>query len=204
MTRQNIVFFGTPEFAVPSLEALNGAGFSIAAVVTTPDKPTGRKQVPTPSPVKRAARNHGISVLEPVSLKDKEFFKAFCNLSPVVCIVVAYGEIIPETYLAVPKFGFINVHPSLLPKYRGPSPIQSAILNGETETGVSIMLLDKEVDHGPVLAAISHKLSATSYSPEISKDLAELGARLLARTVPCYIAGELVATEQDHTWVTST
>ncbi len=204
MAQQGIILFGTPEFAVPSLEALVSGGFSVAAAVTAPDKPTGRKQVLSSSPVKRAAQSRGIPVFEPVSLKDKGFFKTFSDLDPTVCIIAAYGKIIPEYYLAVPKFGFINTHPSLLPKYRGSSPIQTAIMEGETEMGVSIMLLDKEVDHGPILAAASYKLQATSYFPEVAKDLAELGAQLLAKTLPRYLAGEIVPKEQDHAAATFT
>lgn len=157
--------------------------WQLAGVVTAPDKPLGRKQVLTPSPVKSAALGIGVQALTPATLKDDNFFETFKNLKPDICIVVAYGKLIPQRYLNVPRFGFVNVHPSLLPKYRGPSPIQSAILNGDTETGVSIMLLDAEIDHGPVLAVSSFQLPANSTFSEIERDLAELGANLLIKTL---------------------
>jgi len=133
-----ILFFGTPSFALPFLHELVQHG-NIIGVVTAPDQPVGRKQILTPSPIKLTALQHGISVYEPVTLKNGAFLETVQSLQPDVCIVVAYGKIIPQSYLALPPHGFINVHPSLLPKYRGPTPIQSAVLAGETETGVTLM-----------------------------------------------------------------
>ncbi|MDP3697090.1 MAG: methionyl-tRNA formyltransferase, partial [Candidatus Taylorbacteria bacterium] len=134
-----IVFFGTSDFAVPALKSLLNFGYNVTAVVTQPEKPVGRARVIMPSPVKKVAFENHIPVLEPHTLKDDETFKRFKHLNPDICIVTAYGKIIPSRYLDISRFGFLNIHPSLLPKYRGPSPIQTAIMNGDTETGVTIM-----------------------------------------------------------------
>lgn len=194
MTR--IVFFGTPEFAVPSLKKLSG----VVGVVTAPDKPLGRKQVLTPSPVKTTALDLGLPVFTPATLKDTAFFETFKNLKPDLCIVVAYGKLIPQKYLDVPQLGFVNVHPSLLPAYRGPSPIQSAILDGCASTGVSIMLLDAEIDHGPVLAQESYTIPTDAYFPQVEHDLAKLGASLLKTTLDKQFEPQ----EQDHANATFT
>lgn len=199
-----IIFFGTPDFAVPFLDALVAGGFKPAAVITAPDKAAGRKQVLTPPSVKEAALRHGIPVYQPATLKDEDFFKTFTELAPDVCVVVAYGKIFPDKYLSLPRFGFLNVHPSLLPKYRGPSPIQSAILNGDAETGVSIMLLDKDIDHGPVLSNVKYKMANDEYYPALRDTLTELGVRLLMETIPKYLSGEVKPMEQDHPQATFT
>ncbi len=199
-----IVFFGTPEFAVPSLRKLTTENWELSAVVTAPDKPLGRKQVLTPSAVKTTAIELGLPVFTPATLKDDVFFTEFQNLKPDLCIVVAYGKLIPQKYLDVPRLGFVNVHPSMLPKYRGSSPIQSAILNGDTETGVSIMLLDAEMDHGPILAVTGYQLPVGSYFPEIEKELAEVGADLLVRTISDVKGALSQAQPQNHDAATFT
>ncbi|OGN08171.1 MAG: methionyl-tRNA formyltransferase [Candidatus Yanofskybacteria bacterium RIFCSPHIGHO2_02_FULL_41_11] len=201
---QNIVFFGTSEFAVPTLEALINVKYEIAAVITRPDKPIGRKQALSPSPIKILARQKNIKVLQPITLKSDEFFESFKKFNPDICIVTAYGKIIPSQYIEIPKYGFLNIHPSLLPKYRGPSPIQTAILNGEKEMGVTIIMVDEEVDHGLLLSTIAYSLSSKAYYKEIEKELAELGAKLLIETLPKYIRGEIAPEPQDHSQATFT
>lgn len=193
--KPRIVFFGTPAFAVPTLRKLHADGWPITAVVTAPDKPLGRKQVLTPSPVKVAATELGIQVQHTLE-----------NLDFDLGVVVAYGKLIPQRILDIPRIGFLNIHPSMLPKYRGPSPIQSAILNGDTETGVSIMLLDAEMDHGPVLAQESYAIPPNAYSPQVEQDLAELGANLLLDIVkgPLLDVKGALSHPQNHTAATFT
>src|SRR3989344_9193309 len=169
-----VIFFGTSDFAVPALKNLINFGYSVIAVVTQPEKPAGRLRITMPSPVKKTALENNIPVLEPHNLKnDDDFFKNFHKLAPNICIVAAYGKIIPIRYLGIAEYGFINIHPSLLPKYRGPSPIQTAILNGDKETGVAIMKIDEKMDHGPILGTKSYYLLPTTYYPQAEKDLAE-------------------------------
>lgn len=193
-----IVYFGTSDFAVPSLRYLIQNGYNIIAVVTQPEKPAGRLRVEMPSPVKKVAVENKIPVFEPHSLKkDEDFLKHFKHLNPDICIVSAYGKIIPESILEIPRYGFLNIHPSLLPKYRGPSPIQNAIMNGDEETGVAIMKVDAEMDHGPILKAVSCKLKAVSYK-DAETELAELGGELLLEVLPKYLSGEIKPQEQDH------
>lgn len=207
-----IIFFGTPEFSVPAFQFLIEKKYDITAAVTAPDKPAGRAQKLTTSPLKIAAQERGISIFQPLSLKnpsassgqENEFFKKFKELKPDLCVIAAYGKIIPKDYLDIPKYGFVNIHPSLLPKYRGPTPIQTAILNGEKETGVSIMLIDEETDHGSVLEQIKHEISNIKSFEEISKDLAELGAKLLIKTLPDYLTGKIKPQPQNHSEATFT
>ena len=203
----NVVFFGTPDFAIPALKSLLNFGYNIVAVVTQPERPAGRAMVITPSPVKKFALEKQIPVLEPHNLKkDEDAFENFKHLNPNLCIVAAYGKIIPKRYLDIPKYGFLNIHPSLLPKYRGPSPVQTAILNGDAETGASIMLVDEEIDHGPLLAKREFLISNFQFSnhDEMAKKLFELGAELLIETLPKYISEEIKPEPQDHGQATFT
>lgn len=206
-----ILFFGTSMFAVPALNKLKEAGYEIVGVVTQPDKPVGRKQELVPSPVKVAAQKLGIQIFQPTSplsppqawggikggvelMKDVDLF-----------VVASYGKIIPKAILDIPKYGVLNIHPSLLPKYRGASPIHAAILNGDTETGVTIIKMDEELDHGPIVA--STKLQITNHKPqfeELHDQLAEIGADLLIRILPDYISGKIKPTAQDHDKATYT
>ena len=208
-----IIFFGTPEFAIPALNSLVNFGYNVVAVVTQPEKPVGRAKVVTPSPVKKVALEKNISVLEPHNLKkDERAFENFKRLNPDLCVVAAYGKIIPKRYLDIPKHGFVNIHPSLLPKYRGPSPIQTAILNGDSKTGVTMMLTDEQVDYGPILAQQelevpnSNSLTGEQFPnyKELEKKLAELGAELLIETLPKYVSGEIKPVPQDHSQATFT
>lgn len=202
MRSTSILFFGTPEFALPALRGLIDAGYSIAGVVTQPDMPVGRKHELTPPPVKRFAHRRGILVFQPEKL-DTNFKLQVSSLKADLFVVAAYGKMIPADLLAIPRLGAINIHPSLLPRWRGPSPIQTAILHGDKETGVTIMKMDAEMDHGPILA--NDKLHITNYKityPELHDQLAELGAKLLMSTLPRWIAGALTPIAQDDSQAT--
>lgn len=195
-----IVFAGTPDFAVPYFNILkNDAAFEIAGVITQSDKPSGRKQELTPSPVKQAAAAAGIAILQPEKLLgNQEIIDEIKKLSPDLLIVVAYGLIIPKAILELFQRGAINVHPSLLPQYRGASPIQSAILNGEKNTGISIMLMDEKMDHGPILKQVEVALSGEETNQSLHLQLAELGSPLLTETIKQYLAGRITPQEQNH------
>ena len=198
------VFFGTPQFAVTILEKLIASPFIPSLVVTAPDKPVGRKQKLTPPPVKILAEKHGIPVVQPEKL-DEEFIRTLQLITYNLFIVAAYGKIIPKSVLEIPEHGSINVHPSLLPKLRGASPIQGAILGGLTETGVTIMLMDEKMDHGPILANIKHDITNPKITAEkLAKELADTGAELLIETLPRYLVGEVTPEEQNHTQATYT
>ena len=190
----HIVFFGTPDFALPSLEALVKNGYTPELVVTKPDEPSGRKQIITPPPVKVYADHHHIPVFQPIHLAhepdkipDADFF-----------IVVAFGAMIPQAIIDKPKHGTLNIHPSLLPRWRGPSPIQSAILNGDAQTGVTLMQIDELMDHGPIIAQENFSLTEKKWtSPALHDALAHLGAEMLIKAIPEWIDGDITATPQD-------
>ncbi|MFH0831038.1 MAG: methionyl-tRNA formyltransferase [Parcubacteria group bacterium] len=196
--RARIIFFGTPNFALPSLELLIRSGFTPIAVVTRAPKPVGRHAVLTSSAIATTAKKLRLPLLEPASIKKPDFIEWFRAQKPDLAILVAYGKIIPEDVLAVPRLGFINVHPSLLPRHRGASPIANTILSGDTITGVTIMQLDAEMDHGSILSQqkISVPLRATTGS--FTPLLAKLGAKLLVEVLPKYLAGALQAKTQNH------
>ena len=207
----SIVFFGTSEFAVPSLKALLGdregtfgAGtpFKIISVVTQPDRPVGRHAKLEKPPVKLAAEHFGIPVLQFEQVKSDEAFEKLKALKADVAVVASFGQIIPQRVLDLYKYGMVNVHSSLLPKYRGASPIQAAIANGDKETGVSIMLIDAKMDHGPVLDKWSTKIEPTDTTATLTTRLADLGADLLVRTLPDYIDSKIEPVEQDHSQAT--
>lgn len=202
--RLGMLFFGTSQFAIPSLRLLHKNGWPIVAVVTAPDKPFGRNKILTPSPIKVVATELGLPVHTPASLKDEDFWIEFDALKPDICIVVAYGKIIPERYLVVPRLGFVNVHPSLLPEYRGPSPIASAILDGKTQTGVSIMLLDALQDHGPVIATTPWNIPGGFEALLCEQELSRIGAQLLVDTLPGYANGSITPEAQDDSRASST
>ena len=206
--KTKVIFFGTADFAVPALEALKKEGYDIVAVVTTPDKPKGRKQILTPPSIKLAAQKLGLNVLQPPSLKNPDFLKLLTThyslLTTDVGVVAAYGKLIPPEIFNLPKHGIVVVHPSLLPKYRGPSPIQTAILNGEKTTGVTIMKIDEELDHGPTISSESYKISDTDLFPTINNEIWQLSTRLLIKTLPDYLSGKIKPQPQDHTQATFT
>jgi methionyl-tRNA formyltransferase len=179
-----VVFFGTPEFAVPSLRALVGEGFDVAAVVTQPDAPQGRSRSRLiPPPVKVAAEAEGLVVLQPEKPTDPAFLQQLRELKPDVGVVVAYGHILKPELLAIPPRGMVNVHPSLLPGLRGAAPVEWAIIRGHEQTGVTIMLLDAGMDSGPILHQIPHRVGPDVNAGELSAHLAEVGAQALVETL---------------------
>ena len=179
----SIVFFGTPEFAVPSLKALMDSGEDISLVVTQTDKVKGRGHKLSPPPVKVAAQKAGLSVMQPESLKEEMFLRGLVSLTPEFVIVVAYGKILPKAILDLPVRGCINVHASLLPKYRGAAPIEWAIINGEEKTGVTTMFMDKGLDTGDVLLQRETEIGREDTAGSLALKLAELGASLLIETI---------------------
>ena len=206
MKDSRIAFFGTPRFAVYILDELQKAGITPSLIVTAPDRPAGRGLKLTPPPVKDWALTRDITFVQPTSLKgDDPDTDPLLNSEWDLFIVAAYGKILPEALVHAPAFGTLNVHPSLLPKFRGASPIESQILADERTVGVSIMQLDREMDHGPVLAQASITLDEW---PVRARDLEELlateGGSLLAESIPPYLRGELTPTEQDHAAATYT
>lgn len=199
-----IVFMGTPDFAVPSLQSLIDAGYPISLVITQPDKPVGRKQVLTPPPVKILAEAHGIPVFQPAKIKtDPEVFARLQAEEADLFVVVAYGKILPQALLDLPKRGCINVHASLLPFYRGAAPIQWSIVRGESETGVTTMLMDVGMDTGDMLLQAKLPILDSDTGVTLSQKLAELGAQTLLTTLPQWLDGSLQATPQDHTQATT-
>jgi methionyl-tRNA formyltransferase len=178
-----VVFLGTPEFAVPSLDALVASGHSVLAAFTQPDRPKGRGQQLAESPVKQAALRLGIPVFQPERIRRPESFEQLRSFQADLMVVVGYGQIIPQSIIDLPRSGILNVHASLLPKYRGAAPIQWAIANGETTTGVTIMQIDAGLDTGDMLAKATAEIGGEETAPELSLRLAALGAQLLVRTV---------------------
>lgn len=199
------IFFGTPEFSVIILEKLIQAGYIPSVVVCSPDESIGRKKILTSPPTKELANKFNIAVFQPQKLRDNaEFLKKFKYLKPDLAVVAAYGKIIPKEILEIPRHGFINIHPSLLPKYRGASPIQGAVLNGDKETGVTIMKLDEEMDHGGIISNLKYKISSFDTYEALSKKLAGLGATLLIKIIPDFISGKIRSVEQKHSKATYT
>lgn len=199
------VFFGTPEFAAIVLEKLIAAGYVPAAVVCNSDELIGRKQVLTSPPTKVLAEKFNIRVFQPEKLRDNlEFTEQLKNLKPDLAIVAAYGKILPKEILDIPVHGFLNIHTSLLPAYRGASPIQYAILNGERKTGVTIMKVDEEMDHGPIISNIKIQILNDDTFESLSQKLATLGAEFLIKIIPDYISGKLKPITQDHSKATYT
>ncbi|HEY3930946.1 MAG TPA: methionyl-tRNA formyltransferase [Verrucomicrobiae bacterium] len=192
-----IVFMGTAELSCASLEKLaRDKNFQIAAVVTQPDKPKGRELKLQFSPVKNLAEKLKLLVLQPAKARDEKFISELRELKPDLIVVAAYGQILPQTILDLPKFGCVNVHTSLLPKYRGASPIQSAILNGETETGVTIMKMDAGLDTGEIISQTRTPILPEDNSQTLHDRLAQLGAELLVEIIPDYVAGKILPKRQ--------
>ncbi|MDO8537228.1 MAG: methionyl-tRNA formyltransferase [bacterium] len=197
------VFWGTPEFAAIVLEKLISVGMPPAAVVCNPDRPVGRKKIITPPPTKVLAEKYGIQILQPEKFNE-DFKKEVYDLKPDFAVVAAYGKIIPKSVIELFPKGVIGVHPSLLPKYRGASPIQSAILGGETETGVTLYMLDEKMDNGPVLEARSKKLEARVTYLQLQTELAKLGGELLVEMFPKFVEGNIAPQAQDERGATFT
>ncbi|MEK7707948.1 MAG: methionyl-tRNA formyltransferase [Verrucomicrobiota bacterium] len=192
MARLRIIFMGTPELAVVSLEALRReTAFEIAAVITQPDRPKGRELKLQPSPVKVIALRAGLPVLQPEQARDENFIAELHRLQPDLIAAAAFGQILPGRILELPRFGCLNVHTSLLPKYRGAAPIQWAILNDETETGVTIMKMAAGLDTGDILTQQATPVHPEDNAETLHDRLAQLGAELLVRTIPDYVAGKI-------------
>ncbi|HDY72876.1 MAG TPA: methionyl-tRNA formyltransferase [bacterium] len=199
--RIKTILMGTSEFAetifkrtYPELKDK----LEIITIITAPDKPVGRKQEPLPSPVKKWAEENRLPVLQPQKIRDSEWIKKIQELNPDLIILCAYGQIVPKEILEIPKYGALNIHPSLLPKYRGASPVHAAILNGDKISGVTIMLMDEEMDHGPILASTKLQITNSQTYKQLSDELADLGAKLLINTLPDWVDGKIKVKTQDH------
>jgi len=200
--RLRIVFFGTPAFAVPTLDALIASRHPVAAVVTQPDRPRGRGHKVADAPVKARAAAAGIPVLQPERMKDPALLAQLRALHADLGVVAAYGRILTDDLLAIPRLGMINVHASLLPKYRGAAPVHRAVIAGESETGVTIMRVVKALDAGPMIASATRPIAPDETSDVVERDLAQIGARLLVAAVDDLAAGRASETPQDDTAAT--
>ncbi|MDO8557855.1 MAG: methionyl-tRNA formyltransferase [bacterium] len=192
-----LVYFGTGTFALPALKALLEAGIKPIVVVTSPDMKVGRDQILTPSPIKAFAVNKNLPLLQPIKL-DEEFLGTFKKLQPDIVVLTDYGKIIPQKVLGVPVHGFLNIHPSLLPKYRGASPVENVILNGEIQTGVSIIVVDALLDHGPIVSKRKTKIKETDTAQTLRERLSRVGAELLIKSLPRYLTSKNNPKEQSH------
>lgn len=197
-----VAFFGTPTFAVPSLERLLAAGEEVVAAVTQPDRPRGRGHRVQPSPVKTTALARGIPVLQPLRASDPAFAAALAACQPDLGVVAAYGKLLPDAILATPRYGTINVHASLLPRYRGAAPVHRAIIAGEPETGVTMIRLVREMDAGPMLARASRAIGPDETSAVVDAALSEIGAELLVTTVRAIAEGRSREEPQEHSQAT--
>ncbi len=196
-----VIFFGTSSFAVPALEQLCGLDdVSVVLVVTKPDEPQGRRAVITATPVKKCAGSLGLPIIAPERLK--EAVETLRNLKPEVGIIAAYGKILPEIVWKIPTHGCLNIHPSLLPRHRGPSPLQATIASGDQNAGVTIIKLDAEMDHGPLVAQEIVPLHGDEWYEDLKKQLAVQGANMLQNILADYVHGKIALREQDHTQAT--
>ncbi len=199
-----IVFLGTPLFSVPTLERLIERDYEIVAVYTQPDRPAGRSGQPAPTPVKRVALEHGLPVYQPRSLRRPEAQEELRAHAPDMLVLAAYGLILPQPVLDIPRYGGLNVHPSLLPRHRGPAPIVGALLAGDTETGVTIMLMDAGMDTGPLLTQRRFPINEHDTTASLTSKLAEFGADLLVDTIEPWTQGSLTPQLQDETLASTT
>lgn len=188
---------GTPKFALSALDGLVHSEYEVAAVYTQPDEPAGRGRRMVVTAVKAAALKHGLTVRQPVSLKESSEVRKLAELQPEAIVVAAYGQLLPQSVLGVPRFGCLNIHPSLLPRHRGPSPVAAAILAGDEVTGVSMMLMDKGMDTGPVLAQRERAISAEDTTETLTDKLSKVGAELLMETLPGWFEGRITPQAQD-------
>ena len=198
----NIIFMGTPDFALPTLDALYKNDYNIMSVVTQPDRPVGRKKELKPTPVKQWAIEHDIPVLQPEKLSQSEELQQIIEMHPDLIITAAFGQFLPQSLLDAPQYGCLNVHGSLLPKYRGGAPIQYAIMNGEKETGITIMEMVKKMDAGDMVAQEAIPITEKDDAGTIFDKLSQLGAKLLIQTIPQYISGEITPVSQEESKVT--
>ena len=192
-----IVFFGTPDFAVPALNAMVEGGWQVVGVFTQPDKPKNRGMKLMPTPVKECAMTHGIPVFQPATLRDGTAMEQLRQLAPELIVVAAYGKILPREVLELPARGCVNIHSSLLPKYRGAAPINWAILNGEDRTGVTLMYMAEGLDTGDLIARAETEISLDEDAGQLHDRLAGMGAQLLLDTLPALEAGTAQAQPQD-------
>ena len=199
----SIIFLGSPEFAVPILERL-AQDFKVSAVVTQPDRPSGRGAKTEYSAIKNLALSLGLHVFQPVKIKDEGFISILADIAPDLIVVAAYGQILSRQLIELPKYGCINVHASLLPRWRGASPIQSAILAGDEETGVTIMKMDEGLDTGPILSHSTLPINASDNASTLSEKLSMAGAELLANTLDGYLAGQIQPVQQNNDKATLT
>lgn len=197
-----VVFMGTPDFAVSCLEGVINAGHEVCAVFTQPDKPRGRKMVMTPPDVKVCALEHNLTVYQPVTLKDGEAFKIIEELAPDVIVVAAYGKILPKEIIDYPKYGCINVHGSILPKYRGAAPIQWSVINGDKETGITTMQMNEGLDTGDILLVEKTEITIDDTAESVFDKLAKIGADLIVKTLDYAQKGLLVPVKQDESMAT--
>jgi methionyl-tRNA formyltransferase len=202
INKPRIVFMGTPDFALPALEILHNNHYEISAVVTQPDRPAGRGQKEIAPPVKLLAKKSRLPVLQPPKVKDQEFLETLYSLNPDMIVVSAFGQILPKTIIDFPKMGCLNIHPSLLPKYRGAAPLNWSIINGEIKTGVTIMMMDEGMDSGDILVQEETPLAPTETYGELHNRLANLGAKLLIKTIEQVVAGTVQRQKQDESRVT--
>ncbi|MDP6369586.1 MAG: methionyl-tRNA formyltransferase, partial [Planctomycetota bacterium] len=198
------VFMGTPGFSVPVLVALLDAGREVAGVYTQPDRPVGRRGRPAPSPIKEAAEERGLPVFQPPSLKQAAAQDELARLAPDVIVVAAYGLFLPKATLDLPPLGCVNLHPSLLPRYRGPSPVASAILSGDAYTGVTVIRLDEGMDTGPIITQRQTAIGPDEDGVGLTERLFRMGAELLVETLPEWEAGGISAVPQDNAAATTT
>ncbi|ELK21716.1 MULTISPECIES: methionyl-tRNA formyltransferase [Anoxybacillus] len=193
----NIVFMGTPDFAVPILEQLIKDGYNVVGVVTQPDKPKGRKQQLTPPPVKVAAESYGIPVFQPTKIREKEQYEHVIALQPDLIVTAAFGQILPKPLLDAPTYGCINVHASLLPELRGGAPIHYAILQGKEKTGITIMYMVEKLDAGDILTQVEVPIDERDTVGTLHDKLSQAGARLLSETLPKLLRGDIMPIKQD-------
>jgi methionyl-tRNA formyltransferase len=192
-----VVFFGTPEFAVPTLKRLIESGDQVVAVVSQPDRPRGRGHQVMTTATKALALERGVPILQPPRIRDEAFLAQMRDLQPDLGVVAAYGKLLPDDLLAIPRLGMINVHASLLPRWRGAAPVHRAVIAGDTETGVTIMRVVKELDAGPMFAKVARPIGDDDTSVDVERDLATLGAELLAAVVRDISEGRATETPQD-------
>ena len=201
--KPKIVFMGTPEFGAIILEGLVKGGYRQVLTITSPDKPAGREKIITPPPIKVIAQKYNIPILQPETLTDSK--SQIINYKPDLIIVAAFGQILAKEILKIPKYGCLNIHPSLLPRWRGASPIQYAILNGDKETGISIILMTEKLDEGDIIASSEFQITNSKITyPELSKELANLGTKLLLETIPKWLKNEVKPKSQNSSEATYT
>ncbi|MDA0988112.1 MAG: methionyl-tRNA formyltransferase [Chloroflexi bacterium] len=197
-----VIYMGTPAFVIPPLEQLVESGYQVVGVYTQPDRPTGRGRNVAPSPIKAYAEEHGLRVFQPTSLRDENTYKELAALEPDIMVIAAYGRILPSEVVNLPPLGCVNIHPSLLPRYRGPSPVAFTLLEGDETAGVTLMLLNEGMDSGPILAQEEHALLPQDTVETLTDRLFREGARLLVKNLPLYARGDLAPRPQEEALAT--